>query len=110
MKHSILVRRKFALPFTGSKELKSRNISLIADNPVISKVEFDSTEKSISIEYDQLLTNYTGLLTILSGLGVNYKKGFGFKLRASWYDYLDTTARENASAPPPVCCNKPPKR
>ena len=110
MTQSILVRRKIALSFIGSNEPISRSISLLADNPAISKVDYDSTDKSISIEYDQLLINYTDLLAILSKLDTSYKKGFGFKLRTNWYDYLDTTARENASAPPPACCNKPPKR
>lgn len=109
MKHSIFVKRKVALSFIGSKEPISKSISLIRNNPQIKKVDYAGADKSLLIEYDQLLLNFTGLLAILSGLGVSYKKGFIFNCRTSWYDYLDTTARENASAPPPACCNKPPK-
>ena len=104
------MQRKIALSYTGSKEPVSKNIPLITDNPAIKKVDYDNTAENLLIEYDQLLLNYTGLLAILSGLGVSYKKGLIFNIHTSWYDYLDTTARENASAPPPACCNKPPKR
>ena len=110
MTHSIFVKRKIALSFIGSNEPIKKNMSLLRDNPAINKVSYNSSDKSISIEYDQLLINYTGLLAILSDLGVSFKKRFGFKLCSNWYDYLDTTARENALAPPPVCCNKTPKR
>lgn len=110
MKHSILVMRNIALSFIGSKEPINGSITLIKENSGINKVNYNSSDNSLSIEYDQLLINYSGLLALLSELDVNYKKGFGFKLRKNWYDYLDTTVRENAAAPPPACCNKPPKR
>ena len=110
MKHSILVQRKIAISFIGSNKPVNKNIDLIRDNPAIKKVDYDSTAENLLIEYDQLVLNFTGLLAILSELGINYKKGFVLNCRSSWYDYLDTTARENASAPPPACCNKPPKR
>ena len=35
--------------------------------------------------------------------------GFKQGLLSIWYDYLDTTARDNALAPPPACCNTPPR-
>jgi hypothetical protein len=30
------------------------------------------------------------------------------RLKASWYQYTDTNARDNANAPPAACCNKLP--
>ena len=109
MTHS-MVTRNIYLRMSSSDATMNRLMSLVEETPSIKEAAYDSEDHKISIEYDQLLINFTGLLSILSAQGMNYKKGFGFKTRASWYDYLDTTARENASAPPPACCNKPPKR
>ncbi len=80
------------------------------ENETIHNVEHDRSSNTLSIEYDQLLTNYSTLLTSLSELDIAYKKSLALKLEKNWYDYLDANTRENALAPPASCYNKPPKK
>ncbi len=110
MTDPILVTRNIALSSICLIQQMPGLMSFLEQSPGIKAAAYDSEDNKISIEYDQLQLNYTDLLAMLSAQGISCKKGVSFKIRAGWYEYLDTTARENASAPPPACCNKPPKR
>jgi hypothetical protein len=96
MTQSNLVRRKISLPDTVSIELIERCIFVMSDNPAIHKVKYNQAGNFLSVEYDQLQTNYSSLLAILSKLGITYSKDFSFKFRKGWYDYLDDNTRESA--------------
>ena len=67
-------------------------------------------KKTIEVEYDPCKVGYRMLLTWLQQQGIEVQIGRFSRLRAQWYDYIDTTARENAAAPPAACCNKPPRK
>lgn len=110
MTHSILAKRKIALYLFSSSKRMNSLIPYLEDNTGIKKAVFNEEGNFITIEYDQLVMNFSGLISILEQYDIEFKTGFRFKLCATWYDYLDNTARENAAAPPPACCNRPPKR
>ncbi len=68
------------------------------------------SKHAVEVEYDQCKVSYQQLCEHLQQQGFTLKAGWLDKLKMQWLDYIDTTARENASAPPPACCNKPPKQ
>ncbi len=110
MSQTSLVRRKISLSAPVSNEQIQKCITSMRENEAIQNVEYGRSSNTLSIEYDQLLTNYSTLLAHLSELDIAYKESLTFKLRKNWYDYLDANTRENALAPPASCCNKPPKK
>jgi len=110
MNQPLLLKHEFKLSDVESLQTLNKKLSELQGKSGIQKAKYDDTHQSITIEYDQFVTSYTGLLALLSKLNIHYKKGFGFKLKTIWYDYLDSTSKANALAPPRACCNKPPKR
>ena len=109
MTASSFIKRKIPVSVTASDETIVQSLAAVIDHPAIRNVDFDRKRSVIVAEYNQLLIHYSGLLTLLSNHSINTRHSFGFSLRKSWYDYLDINTRENALAPPPACCNKPPK-
>ena len=75
----------------------------------VDRVFFDSNNRRLLIEYDLLKNSYPIFNAILIKNGIYLKSNIKFKLLSIWYDYLDSTARDNALAPPASCCNKPPR-
>jgi hypothetical protein len=104
------VKRKIPLSDNLSSERINICIALFMEHEAIQNTKFDSSRNSLLIEYNQILISYSSLLAILYEQHISYKKSFGFNIRKTWYDYLDENTRENALAPSPACCNKPPKR
>ena len=78
--------------------------------PGVVKAMYDSQERRISIEYDLLINSYINFEKMLIEQGVFQRNSIRLKLLSIWYDYLDTTARDDFLAPPAPCCNKPPGR
>jgi hypothetical protein len=70
----------------------------------------DKPKQSVEVEYDQGKTGYLLLLTRLQQQGIEVQKGWLGRFKSQWFDYIDTTVRENAAVPPAACCNKPPKK
>ena len=69
-----------------------------------------SQNSHVEVVYDPLETSYWDIEHILSGHEVYRASGIGSRILSIWYEYLDIKARDNANAPPPACCNKPPRR
>jgi hypothetical protein len=85
-------------------------VALIEMVPGVKCVNFDSHKRQLQIEYDLLINSYSKFNDLLIVNNIYGKGDIKFKLQSIWYDYLDTTARDNAQAPPAACCNKPPRR
>jgi hypothetical protein len=60
----------------------------------------DNNENILSVEYDALKIGYSKITTSLTDQKINQTKGIVQRLLSIWYDYLDTTTRDNALAPP----------
>lgn len=110
MEKSILSKRK--IPFSpGCKQLQVRKLTGVLEATTgIGNALFDTSEDHLIVEYDPIKIVYSNIEKILDDQQVNRAHGFKQGLLSIWYDYLDTTARDNALAPPPACCNKPPRR
>jgi hypothetical protein len=110
MNKSLLTKRK--IPTTpGCKQLQVETVSdVLKVTSGVENVLFDSNENILSIEYDFKKISYSQIENILGDQQINRAHGIRQRLLSIWYDYLDTTARDNALAPPAACCNKPPRR
>ncbi len=75
----------------------------------ITNFEYSETQHYIHVQYNAYSINFSRILSLLSTHHFSLQKNILFMLQTSWFDYLDTTAKDNANAPTPVCCNKPPK-
>ena len=110
MEKSILTKRKIPVS-PGCKQLQISKVTGVLE--VTSGIEnflFLTSEDNLFVEYDPIKIVYSNIEKILDEQQVNRAYGFKQELLSIWYDYLDTTARDNEAAPPPACCNKPPRR
>jgi hypothetical protein len=110
MKTSLLTKRKIPIE-PGCKQLQEESVSgVLKTIPGIENVLFDNNENILSVEYDFKKISYSQIENILCDQQIYPPHGIRQGLLAIWYDYLDAIARDNALAPPAVCCNKPPRR
>ena len=110
MEKYILTKRKIPVS-PGCKQLQIRKVTEVLEAASgIENVLFNTNENNLFVEYDPIKIVYSKIEEILDDQQVNRTYGFKQGLLSIWYDYLDTTARDNALAPPPACCNKPPRR
>ena len=110
MEKSILTKRKIPV-LPDCNQLQVRKVAGVLEaTSGIEYVLFDTGEDNLFVEYDPIKIVYSNIEEILDDQQVNRACGFKQGLLSIWYDYLDTTARDNALAPPPACCNKPPRR
>lgn len=75
----------------------------------IREMAIDLPRQRLLVRYDVNEIDYATLRQVLENAGYPMPGGMLNRLRASLYQYADTNARDNAKAPPPPCCNKPPK-
>lgn len=107
MYKSSMISRRFTLQNVVERHsaIETDMTGMIGNGIANLKVKADQIE----VTYDQQVNKFSDILLRLSDSGVKIKKGLLFGLKSFWLDYLDMVARENASAPPPNCCNKPPR-
>ena len=110
MNNAVLTKRNIPVSPSCSAERIDKALVLLRATPGVVKVVFDSQKRWLSIEYDLLTNSYTELENFLIKQGICQKGGIRLKVLSIWYDYLDSTARDNVLAPPASCCNKPPRR
>ena len=94
------VRRRFRVTNT-SQQIHS--LTGAAD------VSWNTRGDRISIIYDIRTIDYETVLQQLFDAGGVVKRGFWSRWLGKMYQSSDLIGRENASARPAPCCNKPPK-
>ena len=75
----------------------------------VRKVVTDVDKQQIVVRYDASQLAYQAIVEILKTAGFPPLDSWWSRVKGNWYQFSDTNARDNAKAPPPVCCNKPPK-
>lgn len=110
MSNSIFTTRNIPLSSRSENESYQDLLVWLERLPAIKKADYVAKKNRIIVEYDLLKLSYRQLLSILVEKGIGIKKSFTFSLLSSWLNYIEKTAKENSKAPPPSCCNKPPKR
>jgi hypothetical protein len=76
----------------------------------VRAVEVNVEKRRLIACYDARLTNYQEICATLGRAGYPAEGGRWSRLKESWFSFVDANLRENASAPPPACCNKPPRQ
>ena len=74
-----------------------------------SSLQVEAGSTQITVVYDASRLDYTVVVTALEEAGFAVAKDWWNGLKARVYQFSDANARDNAKAPPPACCNKPPK-
>jgi len=75
----------------------------------VRSISMDMDKHQILVRYDASRSDYEEIVEVLENTGFPSSENWWSRVRGSWYQYSDTNARDNAKAPPPACCNKPPK-
>ena len=77
--------------------------------PSVLHVAINVEKNLVIVRYDASKLNYQLILELLENTGFPPSDSWWSRVRGSWYQFSDSNARDNAKAPPPACCNKPPK-
>lgn len=76
----------------------------------VRQAQAEPANQRIEVRYDASLIDFMTLLTVLEEQGFPAASSWIARLKANWYQFTDSNARENANLPPPACCNKAPKK
>ena len=101
--------RRIRLPGLGSAADAEQVRTALNGVPGIQEVAIDLHKRRLLVRYDVNQLDYGSLQRLLENAGFPAASGLLDRVRASLYQYADTNARDNAKAPPPPCCNKPPR-
>ena len=77
--------------------------------PGVANVTADIARHRLMVQYDAAQLNYQSIIQALNSVGFPPSHDWRSRIRGSTYQFMDANARDNANAPPPACCNKPPK-
>ncbi|USF88647.1 heavy-metal-associated domain-containing protein [Candidatus Endoriftia persephone] len=69
----------------------------------------DVEKHQLIVRYDASQSAYQAIVEALESAGFPPLDNWWCRFKGSWFEFTDTNARDNAHAPPPACCNKPPK-
>ena len=110
MSKSVLTKRKLPILSGCSSNQVKTALSLLDTVTGVINTSYDRQGNHILFEYDLLKITYSNIENIMIEQKMCQSTGIRKVLLTTWFDYLDTTARDNALAPPAACCNKPPGR
>lgn len=103
------VRRKIEIPTLADEAAASQVVQALQALPGVKGVAADSRRRQVTLRYDSTETDYRSIVTLLEGIGYPAPNRWWANLKGSWYQFIDSNARENAHIPASPCCNKPPK-
>ena len=103
------VKRTFKLPTVHRIEDESLLQQLVGSLPGVTQVSVNIGSHRMRVEYDARKIDYQAILALLQSSRFVPANNIWSKLRGRLYQFADTNIREAAKAPPPACCNKPPR-
>ncbi|MCP4285621.1 MAG: heavy-metal-associated domain-containing protein, partial [Gammaproteobacteria bacterium] len=80
------------------------NLNII---PGVHEVLTEIRHKRVRVLYDQTQIDYLSIEDALAEVGFPAETRWWWRLKGSWFQYLDSNARENFSAPSAPCCSHP---
>ena len=104
------VRRTLAVPALAHAADAAAVHKALRELPGMQEVNADPQHRRVEVQYDITSCDYRNVESALEGVGFPVPQTLWARLKGNWYQYLDTTGRENAATPAPPCCNRPPKR
>lgn len=104
------VRRSLSVPGLVHEADSASLVSRMEAMDGVKKVTTDVRHHKVVVTYDASSVDFYSLARQLEDLGFPPAKGWWSRLKGNWYQFTDSNSRENASLPPPACCNKAPKK
>lgn len=103
------VKRKINVPSLARSEHALEIERSVSSIKGVCTVVTDAHKHQISVRYDASKTDYQSILKAIESTGFLPLDNWWARFKGGWIQYADTNTRDNAKAPPPACCNKPPK-
>ncbi len=102
-------RRKIRIPALAGEAGAMALEAQVGSLPGVRAVAANVDKHQIVVRYDVTETDYLSVLDALKNSGFPAADNWWARRKRDWYEFTEGNARENAKAPPPACCNKPPK-
>ena len=102
------VRRRIRNPGLRDKTGKAAAERALNDVDGVLRVSVDPEQSRVIVDYLVTKTDYQTLEGALEAAGVPPATSRWARFKSGWYQNLDLTGRDNASAPAAACCSKPP--
>lgn len=103
------VRRRIKLQSMGHAADALAVEHALAELPGVVKVVADVDKQLVVVRYNASQQNYENIVETMKKTGFPPLNNWWSRFKRNWYHSSDEIARDNAHAPPPACCNKPPK-
>ena len=103
------VRRKISLPSLRHAADGLAVERAIGEMPGVLGVAADAERRRLVVRYNASRQNYRNILETAEKTGFPALDTWWSRFKRNWYRFTDENARDNAKAPPPACCSKPPK-
>ena len=104
------VRRTLAVPALAHAADAAAVEKALRELPGLLESHADPGHRTVQVHYDITCCDYRSVESTLEAAGFPVRQDLWARLKGSWYQYLDSTGRDNAATPTPPCCNRPPKR
>lgn len=101
--------RRLRLPDLNDATAAQAVEQALTEMPGIRDFKLDIPRHELRVRYSATETGYQAIVDCLTGLGLAPQRSRWSRLKTAWYLFTEDNARQNAAAPPPACCNKPPK-
>lgn len=101
------VKRRFKIPAMIHERDAQVVSGMMKRLPGVIGVNTDAAQSQAVVVYDITRLDYQGILAALEQVGFPIADTRWNRFKTRWLQSLDQTGRENANAPPPVCCSNP---
>lgn len=82
---------------------------VLGELPGVVNVAAEIDKDRVVVRYNASQQNYRNIVETMEKTGFPPLDSWWNRLKRNWYQFSDENARDNAKAPPPACCSKPPK-
>jgi copper chaperone CopZ len=103
------VHRSIRIPSLGHAADGLAVERAVSELPGMIKVIANVERQRVGVRYNASLLSYQRILETLEETGFPPRNNWWSRLKGNWYNFSEENIRDNAKAPPPACCNKPPK-
>jgi copper chaperone CopZ len=103
------VRRRIKIQSMGHAADGMAVERALSDLPGIMNVAAEVEKSRVVVRYNASRQNYRNIVETMEKTGFPPLDSWWTRFKGNWYQFSDDNARDNAKAPPPACCSKPPK-
>ncbi len=104
-----VVRRRFEIPALKTPDDAENIRHFLLESCQLLALKTDSRKHRLEVRYDVTQTTCNKLLSVLEKNGYPVIDSWTSHMKIYGYNFIEDNMRANAKAPPPSCCNKPPK-